>query len=174
MKRLLSILLALTMLWGLVSCGHDASSAVTFYYPKDLSQPDNSGHEEFYATEIRKHEDSQDLHHFISAYLKGPLDAELVSPFPRNTVLVDLELLDDLLVIHLSKEFSQLSGIRLTIACACLSLTVFGLTEAAVVRIVSPATGKYPAVDITIRQADLILTDTVTGAPGSGNRKDAV
>ena len=78
------------------------------------------------------------------------------------------------MIIRLSKEFSQLSGIRLTVACACLSLTLFDLTDAARVRIVSPAAEKLPAVDITLCRTDLILTDTVTGDPGSGNRKDTV
>lgn len=163
MKKSFSFLLILAMLLALIGCGNNKpNTSVTFYYPRNPRQSANSSVETFYATEKREHSNAQDLRHFLTTYLQGPLGDDMVSPFPENTHLVDLEILDKQITIHLSEEFSKLSGIKLTTACACLSLTAFGLTDAEKVTIISPATGKTPAVEITMSRADLVLTDTVT------------
>ena len=167
MKRTFTLLLAVLLLFLTGCSGSKTTNSVTFYFPKNLRQPGNANFETFYSTETRDHTDAQDLQHFIRAYLQGPLGDDVISPFPENTQLVRLETQDSLVTVHLSREFSQLSGIELTTACACLSLTLFGLTDADQVRIISPESGRNPAVDMTLSRSNLILTDTVTGANGS-------
>lgn len=163
MKKVITAVLLFSLLL-LSACGNGkGSNSATFYFPINPNHEANHSSETFYATEKREHnDDPQDLWHYLSIYLQGPLDESMITPFPESTQLVDLEILEDRVVIHLSEEFSQLSGIKLTTACACLSLTAFDLTGAEAVTITSPATGNLPGVDITIGRTDLVLTDTIT------------
>ncbi len=166
MKRTLCLILILTILLGLTACNDSkALSSATFYYLIDPSQASTAPAETFYVTEKRQYHDStRDLPTLLKLYLAGPLEDGMISPFPKNTQLLELEILDGQVNIHLSKEFSELDGIRLSTACACLSLTVFDLTDAEQVTITSPASDNKPAVEVTMSRANLILNDTVTGS----------
>lgn len=165
MKRTFCVILILTLLLGMTAChGERLHDSVTFYYLRDSGQSSEAPAETFYAAEKRQyHNGTQDLRYYLETYLRGPLGDGMISPFPENTRLVDLQILDDRVTIRLSEEFTQLGGIRLSTACACLSLTVFDLTDAGYVTVISPATDKMPAVEITMSRANLILNDTVTG-----------
>lgn len=71
----------------------------------------------------------------ITRYLEGPISDELRSPFPQGTVLDFLKINNDHTEIILSSEFAQLEKIDLTIACACLTLTINDLTNCPTVKI---------------------------------------
>lgn len=175
MKRICAIAFLISILLALAGCGSNkTSNSVTFYYPRNPKDSARSFSETFYGTEKRNCNNAQDLQHLLTTYLQGPLGDDLISPFPEDTLLTDLEILETQITVCLTGEFSRLSGINLTTACACLSLTVFSLTDAETVRIISPAIDKMPAVEMTMSRTNLILTDTVTGSPGTGNRKDPV
>ena len=60
----------------------------------------------------------------IAVYLQGPLDDSLESPFPKNTTIEKCTQMDDTLILILSPEFAELTGVDLTIACAALTKTV--------------------------------------------------
>ena len=78
---------------------------------------------------------SNDPAGLLSQYLKGPGQNGWVSPFPRGTQLLSMELVNGFLRLTLSENFASLTGMDLTIACACLTLTALDLTGANSVRI---------------------------------------
>lgn len=165
MKKTWIISLVLALLLALAACDtSQPQTGVTFYYLKNSNQPENLSVDSFYATENRAYTDeTRNLRDCLSLYLRGPVGEDLASPFPDNTRLLEADLQENHLYIHLSQEFSQLTGMDLTAACACLSLTCFDLADVEQVTIISPATEKMPAVEITMSRTNLILTDTVTG-----------
>lgn len=162
--RYLALILALTLC--LSGCTRvTPQNTVSFYYPRNPQQKAASSSDPFYAVEKREITDNtSNLRYLLSLYLQGPLSDNSVSPFPSGTRLVTLDLHAGQLYIQLSREFGRLSGIDLTIACTCISLTCFDLTDADLVTVISSATEDYPAVEVTLSREDLTLTDTVTGA----------
>lgn len=58
------------------------------------------------------------------ALLSGPRQDGLVSPFPAGVELRDLSLEDGVLYLDLSEQYDALSGMSLTLANACFTLTL--------------------------------------------------
>ena len=71
----------------------------------------------------------------LDDYFAGPTDPQLVSPFPAGTQLVYLSVYQDTAQAVLSREFADLTGAELTTACACLALTIQGITHCSFVQI---------------------------------------
>ena len=67
---------------------------------------------------------------FMNFYLSGQVDENMTSPFPAGASINAIEYRKDSLKIQLNPLFSRLSACELTIACACISLTLFELTSA--------------------------------------------
>lgn len=72
---------------------------------------------------------------YFSNYLSGPKTNALISPFPAGTTLVSFFVEQQTANIVLNDEFSILTGIELSLACACISLTVQDMTGCATVEI---------------------------------------
>ena len=60
----------------------------------------------------------------LEALLAGPTDPELASPFPDGTRLLGWTLEEGCLRLDLSEQYGDLTGIDLTVADCCLSLTL--------------------------------------------------
>ena len=60
----------------------------------------------------------------LEALLAGPTDPELASPFPDGTRLLGWKLGEGCLRLDLSEQYGDLTGIDLTVADCCLSLTL--------------------------------------------------
>lgn len=60
----------------------------------------------------------------LQRYLSGPEDAKLVSPFPEGITVISLTFGKGRAYITLSDHITQLQGLNLNIACACLVKTV--------------------------------------------------
>lgn len=136
MKRLTATVLALCLLIGWTGCGTQVpQETVSFYYLR--SQPRFSGDDGVLAPEARLAAglDLENPAEVLNAYLEGPESAELESPVPRDTAVVEVKRIHDSLHINFSSEFSQLSGIDLTLACACVSRTCMELCGVDTVRI---------------------------------------
>lgn len=161
--RCLSLILVLLLL--LSACSFiTPKNIVSFYYPRSSLQSSDGNSQLFYSVENREiTDDAKNLRYLLSLYFKGPLGNNRTSPFPADTHVVTLDQHAGQLYIQLNDEFGHLSGMDLTIACACISLTCFDLTDAERVTIITPASENYPAVEITLSREDLTLLDSVTG-----------
>ena len=106
MKKLLAWILIVSLLFTLVACAsktEERVNPISFYYKnRDVS----------YNSEL------------ISRYLEGPDEEFLECPFPPGTILSECSWIDGLLTIILTDEFSTLSTLDLTIAMACLTMTM--------------------------------------------------
>lgn len=153
MKRILCLILAVALFGALVGChykdGGEFLEPVEFYYPR-LSEHFLYGAQDgVLASEMREasgHTD--DLDYLIPMYLRGPQDEKLRSPFPEGCTLVDVRSGGNMLVVILSEEFTTLEGMELTLACAGLARTCFGLTDVQRIRIDSSSDSKTFAITL--------------------------
>jgi germination protein M len=131
MKRLLCALLAILSAVSLVSCGAAGGGKTEYriYYKTDLSasaggdavgsepaELDGGGTEEL-ASEI------------LDRLLAGPSDASLVTPFPKGTKLNSLKVSARHAAVDLSGQYGGLSGVDLTIADCCITLSLTQLSS---------------------------------------------
>lgn len=125
-KRILSFFLLTAFLLSLCGCGEKQSdfiNPIDFYF---LDAEEQSGTQ----TGALAHETvdllSKDveIQQILNRYLKGPTEECLKSPFPAELKAEVARLQDGELYIQLSSEFDTLSGISLTLATACLTMTL--------------------------------------------------
>ncbi|WP_297212297.1 GerMN domain-containing protein [uncultured Flavonifractor sp.] len=70
-------------------------------------------------------EGTRPLPGLLKALLRGPSGQELTSPFPDGVRLLNWELLEEgCLHLDLSEQYGSLTGVELTVADACLTLTL--------------------------------------------------
>lgn len=94
------------------------AASVSFESPDGVIAPcslDATGHE-------------NDLTHLLNTYLSNTLSADFALTFPQSTRLVSLSLDALTAKVVLCDEFAKLTGLDLSIACACLTQTVLSLT----------------------------------------------
>ena len=127
LKKQVSLLLALALLMAVCGCTQpQMSSPGSFYYK--CAQPQFDAENSVIQAEQRElAEVHDDMKQMLELYLLGPQDPSLVSPFPRNTHVVDASIGNQTLYLTLSEEFAQLSGVDLTIACGCITRTAAAL-----------------------------------------------
>lgn len=159
MKRFLSIILALSLLTGLAGCVADApADPGNFYYRR--VNPIYEGTDGIIAPEVRELEGLRgNMAAMLQAYLSGPVSSSLESPFPRATTLLDWSMERSELTITLSEDFAELTGIDLTIACACIARTFLELTDAVFVRIQANGATLNGSEYIVMSQSSLSLAD---------------
>ena len=156
MKPFLALLLILSLLAGFASCSEP--QAVTYYYLRNennyISGTDNG----IIVGESREAASSvHDLQHLLILYLHGPSNDAFLSPFPQDTTLLGLEQTEDSLVVHLSSAAATLKDTALTLACACMAQTCFGLTP------VNSVTVTAEDVSMTLTRNSLLLVDNMAG-----------
>ena len=159
MKRLICVLLAAALLLALASCGTNAGDPVAFYYlrgPEDYVYGAQDGVIVMEERAVSGH--GEDLNYLLQLYLDGPLDSSLTSPFPQGSQPVRIELSGGVLLLEMNRDFAALEGLDLTLACACLSSTLFSLTDAEQVTITS-ATSQGEPRSITLTRDSLTLLD---------------
>ena len=156
MKRLIALLLLLAMALSLCACAED--TAVTYYYVRDELEYQYGTSTGVMVGERRSaagHVD--DLRYLLIIYFHGPVTDYLESPFPSGTSLEELTQEEDHLDIQLSGIVSVMEGTDLTLACACLARTCFGLTDVESVTIHAES---LSAVSMTFTRDSLLLMDT--------------
>ena len=155
MKRSISLLLSLSLILSLSACG--GRDAVTYYYVRDELAYEYGVADGVMVGESRTaagHID--DLRYLLILYFHGPVSDNLESPFPSGTTLESLSQKEDALHIQLSGIVSVMEGTDLTLACACLARTCFGLTDVQSVTISSEGLG---TVSMTMERDSLLLVD---------------
>lgn len=136
MKKLVCLLLCLTLLAALCACAVVPESGVTFYYPRTsyiYNREDG-----VIAAETREASGHlTDVQYLLSLYLGGPMDPELREAFPQGTALLSVALEDALLRVELSDTADTLTDAQYSLACTCLTLTCRELFGAESVTVVS-------------------------------------
>lgn len=127
-KKIILLLLAVMLLCG---CGMDTADpeeTVSFFYPRaDILYGAQDG---VIAAELREASISgNSLEQQLYIYLSGPKTEGFVSPFPAGTALLGIKQDQSRLTLTLSEEFFSLEGVDLTLACASLAQTCFGITD---------------------------------------------
>ena len=139
MKRIVSWLLCMLLVFGFMGCNSDSSSIIlNFYYPLEnygYDTLEEKFHSKSVDAEIREDIQYTSARQVLGEYLKGPVDPALMNPFPAELELLDLSIDNKVLYITLSDQLADLSGIPLTIACACLAKTAMVITSASKVEI---------------------------------------
>ena len=133
MRKLSIFLLIIIIAVGLLACKNDEIS-VNFYYCSEY--PSYYNNELILQSETRTlGTPLSDLESLLSAYLDGPYNVLLRSPFPKGTKLVSVQPGKEMIEVVLSDEFATLEGINLTLACACISNTLLEISNAEMIRI---------------------------------------
>lgn len=162
MKKLLSLLLILCLL--LTGCMNQSNSYITelkFYYP--LQTADYTMGAAYVQPESREGAGmDKSLTNMLNQYLKGPVDPITYRmPFQYNTQVESISRNSKMLDITLSRGFATYTGLELTIACACLTMTCLELTDAEVIRIRAKDATLDGAEFIEMSKDSLLLMDIV-------------
>jgi hypothetical protein len=67
---------------------------------------------------------------FLNFYISAPVKENMQSPFPPGANINAIAYRDNTLKVQLNALFSRLTTSELTVACACITLTLFELTDA--------------------------------------------
>ena len=124
MKKCFILLLILCLL--LAGCARQQTSLITtlkFYYP--LQVADYTLGASYIQPELREGAGvDKSLKNMLNLYLKGPKDQiTFQMPFRYNTQVVSIFRSSTMLDITLNRGFANYTGLDLTIACACITMT---------------------------------------------------
>lgn len=165
MKRLTALILILFMIPGLWACGQKEEfvSPVNFYYlraPLPNGEIHHGSADSVIVPEIREGDGHQANHaDLLDIYLLGPLDEDCRSPYPVGTTLEEFTLENGVASIVLSDDFGELTGIDLSLACGCLTLTIMDMTGAESVSIQAESAMLDGKAAITMDRNTLVLID---------------
>lgn len=130
MKKILAALLLLSIAINLFACTQPPKIEVSvyFYYPaKTISYSSQDG---VIAPEKRESKDFEnDPTGLLDLYLQGPMQNTLQNPFPKDLSVRSYAVLDTEVILELSPQFSEITGLELTLACASLGKTIFRMTD---------------------------------------------
>ena len=155
-NALFCILITISII--LCSCSNTAKNdSILFYYCSAQENYSTTGQ----AIQYEKHNTTEPLAYskLLSVYLDGPRSSNLTSPFPEGTKLVRCSLEQQIVQIVLNDQFSKLTGIELSIACACLCLTAENITGCAQVQISAENMTLDGKDSITLNANNLILLE---------------
>lgn len=162
MKRITLSIMILSLFISLCGCGQasepDVVMPTAFYYHTDLDSKEDFN--DIFVAEIREGIQYQNDHILLlNSYFSGPDSENLVNPFPSGLETVSFEIKDDTTYIVLSEKIAKLSALDLTMACSCLSLTLFELTQCDYVQISAENNLLADQEFITIGRDTLLLSD---------------
>lgn len=163
MRKLMAIALILCLL--LTGCAGESKrfiTALTFYYP--LQTTDYSMGSAYIQPELREGAGlDKSFVNLLNVYLEGPVDETLYrTPFLDNTRVVSVFREIGILHVTMNTEFAAHTGLDLTIACACITMTCLELSSAQTIRIYAQDATLDGAEFIEMSQSSLLLIDFVT------------
>lgn len=159
MKKNLSLILVFALVL-LAGCRQEEPKpqGIPFYYC--AAQPAYSIGDTVITAEYRSIVPTDSLQQVLEIYLMGPRSEGLVSPFPEGLQILSVNQEDKTVQLVVSLELAALTGLDLTMACGCLSLTCLALTDAEQVQI-SPIYGLLDGQrTITMDKNTLLLLDS--------------
>ncbi len=164
MKRIICIAIVIMLAIQISGCASkdtdEIPEAANFYYVTEETEYHSK--DGFISSEKKDVENEiDDLTSLVNLYLTGPKEAHLKSPFPQNTVVRNITHKNSIFSITLSNEFSQLTGFDLSVACACLTLTIQEFADANLVQISAENAELDGNKSITMSTDSLVLFDQV-------------
>ena len=94
----------------------------------------------------------------MEALLRGPVSGELRSPIPAGVTLRSWTLEEGVLTLDLSESYGDLSGVELTLADYCITLTMCQLQEVEGVRITAAGYALSYRSHQTLTPEEAVLT----------------
>ncbi len=137
MRRAVITLLLFSMVLSFAGCKPEAKPVYTFYYLRTADTIRHGSEDALIApVTVEIATPDAELAYLLQLYLDGPTKANYVNPIPKGTYLLSTLWEEDTLIVVLSREFSQLDHIRLTLAGCCLTATCNALagTETILIR----------------------------------------
>lgn len=160
MGRIIALLLVLAMLLCGCTTPADPNSTKLFYYLQ-LDPSYNAGSTYIIAEPRHGVDMDAGLETVLNLYLKGPTDRlSYSSPFKIGVQVTSITKTDSILDITLTRGFATHTGLDLTLACACLTMTCLELTDAQTVRIRAKDTTLDGAEFIEMNADSILLLDT--------------
>lgn len=161
MKRMLCLILSICLLAGFTGCADDSyQDPANFYYRQSHINYDSEdgiiGAEIHDLTDLR-----DDTEALFAAYFSGPESSSLETPFPRDTHVVSWSVKNNTLELVMNEAFAALSGVELSIACACISQTFLGIFSVRQVVIRAEHSALDGNNSITMTADNLLLKDDV-------------
>lgn len=161
MRRIACLFFTVILLFSLCACSRNESHvqkpADFFYCTAAISYDSETG---VIAAEVRETESlGDDLTSVLNLYLLGPQSDQLRSPFPDGSCVERLMQKETEVTLIMSQPFAQQTGIELTLACACLSKTVFSLADVQTLTIRGGDTNLDGNGHITLTRDSLLLLD---------------
>ena len=161
MKRNIALLICLLICCEMCACGVSpgrSSSSVKFYYRlEEISYESGTNVVNSETFDAGSHR--SDLEYLIQKYLAGPRTSKLSSPFPNGVKLSHITVQDNAVNIILSNDLATLTGYELTVACACMTLTILDITQAESVLISAESALLNNAEYITMDASCIYLLD---------------
>ena len=168
MKRLICLLLSLSLLLCLAACASKVDAPkepVQFYYPRHTDQLQYGDTDGVITYELREAAGYADRYSYLlNLYLRGPVSQELRDPFPSGISVVSLETGAGSAELVLTDAFAQLSGMELTVACACLTLTLHNLTGIESLTVTTQNQQLGTEGKIVMNLSDILFMDNSTEA----------
>lgn len=126
MKKICLLLCCSLLLLMLSACSgkkDDFEEPVNFYYcNRDITYNSSTG---VIQAEIREGANFDgNLNAFLYSYLRGPMSSELRSFIPSDVYLISCSVEEDVAVITFSSGFSDLSGVRLSVVCSAILMSI--------------------------------------------------
>lgn len=161
MRRVLTILYVITLIFCLLGCDNTTADFIepvdVFYCVSPITYDTIDG---VFGREAREFFGWEgNLHDFLNDYLTGPKNSRLVSPFPLGGRVLDFKQNESTIKLVLNVHFSRLAPNELTLACACISMTLFELTNAESVDMQIDGVGEEN-LTIIMTRSNLHLSDT--------------
>ena len=128
MKRMILFLLILGTMLTLTACQEETARQQSFYYLRTEDTIAYGREDALIVAVPQEFSPETELEILLQLYLDGPVDEDHRNPFPRRTYLLSTIEHGDTLLVVLSREFSTLDGMQLTLAGACLAATCQDLT----------------------------------------------
>lgn len=131
MKRLMLLVLCITLLLSLTACTGSDESTYIFYYLRTAETIRYGDADALVAPVTREISgENPGLSYLLQRYLDGPVEEGYLSPIPKGTYLLSTLWADGTLVLVLNREFSTAQGVNLTLCGACLAATCYELAGA--------------------------------------------
>ena len=159
MKKQIALLLCAALLLTLTGCGASPSGGTgKFYYRRTVTE--FGGTEGIIASEDRSiPAPPHDPDALLTAYFSGPEEDSLTAPFPRDSAVVSWDMVEDTITLTMNDSFGALTGVELSIACACICKTLTGLLPVTQVRLQLKDGTLDGEKSILLSEDDILLYD---------------
>ncbi len=160
MRKVLAIILMFTIIFIAVGCHRQEKSTenLIFYYcAKTVDFNEENG--VLIGENRNKSEIGTDLTKIIESYIAGPISDTLYCPISKNVTVQNIQHKDDTVEILFSTNFSNLTGLDLSIACVGIGKTILSCTDTQNVKIQAENARLDGENAITVTNENVLLLD---------------